>query len=293
MKELEDILSEVWREVGRHTDIRESVEELSALLHPIFHHSGIRVFLVGREEDHVEFVAGTCSRDAPPEHLHHLDRADAEELRQWCEGGQPLSDARRDGTHPADLVPGGCPGERTFTGPLYSERGVPGILLIWWMEPDHTPQRMQGLCRKLLEPFAVALENDRRLKELKALREAAEADKRALLTKLGRRQINDRIVGSEGGLKQVMDRVDLVAESDMPVLILGETGSGKEVIARAIHSRSARQEGPFIRVNCGAIPPELIDSELFGHEKGSFTGATSRRRGWFERADEGTLLLDE
>jgi transcriptional regulator with GAF, ATPase, and Fis domain len=84
-----------------------------------------------------------------------------------------------------------------------------------------------------------------------------------------------------------------VSHSDAPVLILGETGSGKEVIARAIHTRSARATGPFIRVNCGAIPPDLIDSELFGHEKGSFTGATGTRRGWFERADEGTLFLDE
>src|SRR5262249_4259329 len=80
---------------------------------------------------------------------------------------------------------------------------------------------------------------------------------------------------------------------DVPVLLLGETGSGKEVIARAIHSRSPRAAGPFMRVNCGAIPPDLIDSELFGHEKGSFTGAIGTRRGWFERADEGTLFLDE
>jgi hydrogenase-4 transcriptional activator len=90
-----------------------------------------------------------------------------------------------------------------------------------------------------------------------------------------------------------MDRVSLVTRSDVPVLLLGETGSGKEVIARSIHERSSRARGPFLRVNCGAIPPELIDAELFGHEKGSFTGATATRRGWFERADEGTLFLDE
>jgi transcriptional regulator with GAF, ATPase, and Fis domain len=90
-----------------------------------------------------------------------------------------------------------------------------------------------------------------------------------------------------------MERVGQVAASDLPVLILGETGSGKEVIARAIHNRSPRAGKAFVRVNCGAIAPELIDSELFGHERGSFTGATSPRKGWFERADRGTLLLDE
>ena len=91
----------------------------------------------------------------------------------------------------------------------------------------------------------------------------------------------------------MLERVDLVARSDVPTLILGETGSGKEVIARAIHDRSTRRDGPFLRVNCGAIPPELIDSQLFGHEKGAFTGATDQRHGWFERADTGTLFLDE
>ena len=90
-----------------------------------------------------------------------------------------------------------------------------------------------------------------------------------------------------------MDQVDLVARSDVPVLILGETGSGKEVVARAIHTRSRRSAGPFLRVNCGAIPPELLDSELFGHERGSFTGAVGDHKGWFERADGGTLFLDE
>jgi transcriptional regulator with GAF, ATPase, and Fis domain len=90
-----------------------------------------------------------------------------------------------------------------------------------------------------------------------------------------------------------MQRVNQVAPSEASVLILGETGSGKEVIARAIHARSKRQKSAFVRVNCGALPPELIDSELFGHQKGSFTGAVAQRRGWFERADRGTLLLDE
>jgi transcriptional regulator with GAF, ATPase, and Fis domain len=90
-----------------------------------------------------------------------------------------------------------------------------------------------------------------------------------------------------------MHKVNLVAPSDSTVLILGETGSGKEVIARAIHQQSSRKDQPFIRVNCGAIPPELVDSELFGHEKGSFTGALENKKGWFERANRGTLFLDE
>ncbi|WP_206199301.1 sigma-54 interaction domain-containing protein [Parasulfuritortus cantonensis] len=104
---------------------------------------------------------------------------------------------------------------------------------------------------------------------------------------------NQAIVGAEAGLREVMAAVRQVGRSDAPVLILGETGTGKEVVARAVHQHSRRAGGPFLRVNCGAIPAELIDSELFGHERGSFTGAVATRKGWFERADGGTLFLDE
>lgn len=101
------------------------------------------------------------------------------------------------------------------------------------------------------------------------------------------------IIGHAGGLRDVIERVQQVARTDAPVLLLGETGSGKEVVARAVHALSQRRAGPVLRVNCGAIPSELVDSELFGHEKGSFTGAVDTRKGWFERASGGTLFLDE
>lgn len=104
---------------------------------------------------------------------------------------------------------------------------------------------------------------------------------------------DDLVIGAQRGLRGAMELVERAAPVSVPVLVLGETGSGKEVIARAIHRRSARSGGPLVTVNCGAIPPELIDSELFGHERGSFTGAVAERKGWFERAHGGTLFLDE
>jgi transcriptional regulator with GAF, ATPase, and Fis domain len=103
----------------------------------------------------------------------------------------------------------------------------------------------------------------------------------------------ERLIGGETGLAAVMTRARVVARSGAPVLLFGETGTGKEIIARAIHEHSAFRDGRFHRVNCGAIAPELIDSELFGHEQGAFTGAVARRKGWFEQADGGTLFLDE
>jgi hydrogenase-4 transcriptional activator len=103
----------------------------------------------------------------------------------------------------------------------------------------------------------------------------------------------ERLIGGDTGLAAVMARARLVSRSTAPVLLFGETGTGKEIIARAIHEHSPFRAGPFRRVNCGAISPELIDSELFGHEQGAFTGAVTRRKGWFEQADGGTLFLDE
>ena len=102
-----------------------------------------------------------------------------------------------------------------------------------------------------------------------------------------------QIVGRSFALRQVLDRVEKVAPTDARVLVTGENGTGKELIARAIHRLSPRAEGPFVEVNCAAIPSELIESELFGHMKGSFTGAVEDRAGKFELADGGTLFLDE
>lgn len=119
------------------------------------------------------------------------------------------------------------------------------------------------------------------------------ADDNRYLQEELRRLSGEEIIGAEFGLKEVTELVRQVAPLDSPVLLLGETGTGKEVIANAIHNLSPRKEGPFIRVNCGAIPETLMDSELFGHEKGAFTGALSRKRGRFERAHHGTIFLDE
>ncbi|MCP3288865.1 sigma-54 dependent transcriptional regulator, partial [Aeromonas hydrophila] len=101
------------------------------------------------------------------------------------------------------------------------------------------------------------------------------------------------LVGKGKGIQEVRRLISQVAETDANVLILGESGTGKEVVARAIHELSGRSQGPFVPINCGAIPAELLESELFGHEKGAFTGAIAARRGRFELAQGGTLFLDE
>ncbi len=148
------------------------------------------------------------------------------------------------------------------------------------------------LLAQLREPFAIAMANALKHQELLDLKESLVSDNRYLNSELISRA-GDEVIGAETGLKDVMDKVIQIAHLKTTVLLFGETGTGKEVIANAIHRQSPRRDEPFIKVNCGAIPENLIDSELFGHEKGAFTGADSQKRGRFERANKGTIFLDE
>ena len=132
------------------------------------------------------------------------------------------------------------------------------------------------------EKLLLTLETVLKLKRL-------ESENRELRARLGRHEI----VWKSDVMRRVMTQVERVASSDSRVCVLGESGTGKELIARAVHDKSARRTGPFIALNCAAVPAELIESELFGHEKGAFTGAAARHAGKFEQAHKGTLFLDE
>src|ERR1700690_3230806 len=101
------------------------------------------------------------------------------------------------------------------------------------------------------------------------------------------------IIGDDPGLRAALTRAALAAPTGTPVLVTGESGTGKELLARALHELGPAPSGPFVAVNCGALPRELAESELFGHERGAFTGGAARRSGWFEEASGGTLVLDE
>ena len=129
--------------------------------------------------------------------------------------------------------------------------------------------------------------------ERKRAEEKLQQENVALREEIDKASMFEEIVGTSRSLKAVLSRIAKVAPTDSTVLITGETGTGKELIARAVHKRSQRSGRPFVSVNCAALPPTLVSSELFGHEKGAFTGATQRRLGRFEMADGGTIFLDE
>ena len=158
-------------------------------------------------------------------------------------------------------------------------------------EPKFVESNLE-LIKSLKGPMKIAMSNSLKHREVLKLKDILADDNRYLHGEL-RRLSGDEIIGANFGLNDVMQKAGHVTSLDSPVLLLGETGVGKDVIANAIHYSSNRKDAPFVSVNCGAIPETLIDSELFGHEKGAFTGALTQKRGRFERADKGTIFLDE
>ena len=141
--------------------------------------------------------------------------------------------------------------------------------------------------------IAIAIENALAYEEITRLKDKLAEEKLYLEEEFRSEMGFEQIIGSSPALKHVLQLVETVAPSDSTVLLLGETGTGKELIARAIHERSRRKERTFVKLNCAAIPTGLLESELFGHEKGAFTGAISQKIGRMELADQGTLFLDE
>jgi len=174
---------------------------------------------------------------------------------------------------------------------ILENQQIGSLAIIAQGETPHIEEHAR-LVSFLKEPFTIALSNALRHEELLRLKDRLADDNRHLQREV-KRLSGDRLTGSVVGLKPVMKKAAQVAHLSSPVLLLGETGVGKEIVANMVHNLSLRRDAPFIRVNCGAITDTLVDSELFGHEKGAFTGAVSLKRGIFERADKGTVFLDE
>jgi formate hydrogenlyase transcriptional activator len=185
-------------------------------------------------------------------------------------------------------------GIRAYTSiPLYVRGKQIGVLVFSRREPDPFVTEQMVILTDVSRPIAVAVANALANEEIARLRDRLEAENIALRDQLHRITKFEEIVGDSLPLARMLEAVEQVAATDATVLIAGETGTGKELIARAIHQRSHRAKGPLIKFNCAAIPETLLASELFGHERGAFTGAFERRNGRFEQADGGTLFLDE
>jgi formate hydrogenlyase transcriptional activator len=192
----------------------------------------------------------------------------------------------------SDLV--AAEGIKTFCNiPLVNRGRALGILsILRTTEAPFSPADVDFLSRASGQ-IAIAIENALAYREISQLKDKLAQEKLYLEEEIRSEMNFENIIGNSSALKHVLELVETVAPSDSTVLLLGETGTGKELIARAVHDRSRRKDRTFVKLNCAAIPTGLLESELFGHEKGAFTGAIAQKIGRMELADQGTLFLDE
>lgn len=177
--------------------------------------------------------------------------------------------------------------------PLTTARRRLGALSVGSLEEHHYGEAGLEFLQQIAKQVAVAVENALSYQEITELKDKLAKEKLYLEDEIRSEYGFEEIIGDSAALKQVLKQVEIVAPTDSTALILGETGTGKELIARAIHNLSGRRARTFVKMNCAAIPTGLLESELFGHEKGAFTGAIATKVGRFELADGGTLFLDE
>jgi formate hydrogenlyase transcriptional activator len=177
--------------------------------------------------------------------------------------------------------------------PLTTPQGSLGTLDLAAFDRDAFSPALFGLLTRIAGQIAIAVRNAISYERIEALNAQLAREKVYLQDEIRSDQLFEDIVGGSAALRRVLKAIETVAPTDSTVLISGETGSGKELVARAIHQLSARRDGAFVKLNCAAIPTGLLESELFGHERGAFTGAIAQRIGRFELADRGTVFLDE
>jgi formate hydrogenlyase transcriptional activator len=177
--------------------------------------------------------------------------------------------------------------------PIKGRSGIVGVLLLGTRREGAFSEDDLPFLTQVANQVGIAIENARAFDEVSDQKNKLTLEKLYLEDELRNELKFEEIVGRSEALRQVLEQIETVAPTDSTVLIYGETGSGKELIARAVHNLSSRKSGSFVKLNCAAIPTGLLESELFGHERGAFTGAITQRIGRFELANRGTMFLDE
>ncbi len=286
-------LLEINNTIVANLELRDLLKAVSASLRSLMHCDGVSVALPNSESRKL--------------HVYTLDFPGSkgvirEETPIAVDHDSPAARVYRTG-EPISLLAG----DANWTSALLDAEGLKSLCHIALVSPNRT-LGLLSLARLAPEPFsvhdleflslignqvAIAVENALAYREIAELKDRLSQEKVYLEDEI-RSELNfEEIVGRSPALRNVLQEIDTVAPTDSTVLIYGETGTGKELIARAIHDLSSRSKGNFVKLNCAAIPTGLLESELFGHEKGAFTGAVAQRIGRFELANRGTVFLDE
>jgi formate hydrogenlyase transcriptional activator len=295
-KERLEVLLEVGTTLMSNMDVQQLFPNISALIRRVLHQDFACVNLYEEGRHYLRLYALDSAFMEEAISLHTVvPIGDSVAGSAFLKGEAEVCDSE-------DLRADGSPvirrmvelGMRSFCSmPLITRKGKLGTLNLGSMTARAFAPRDISFLKQVAAQVAAALDNARAYREIADLTDKLKKEKLYLQDEI-RSVLNfEEIVGESPALKHVLTQVNTVAPLDATVLILGETGTGKELIARAIHRMSSRKDASFIKLNCAAIPTGLLESELFGHEKGAFTGAISAKIGRLELADKGTLFLDE
>lgn len=301
-----DFIKEVTLRLYQSQRIEDSLYQALSYLHKIIPMDNLHAGVYDKEKGHIWYLASATliGGELKDEKVCLSDKA-LNEINTNCKPGRAIIlNTPLESQTIQELLEGQIampeyrqvydPGNVFSAMTLMVDLGEPlyGICTMVSLEPERYNKKLKIQFEYLARPITGAILNLLHHREILNRNEQLEQSNQALRYRLG---FSDaiQIIGAESGLKYEILKASQVAGTDTPVLITGETGTGKEVIAHAIHRMSKRRNGPMVCVNCGAIPETLVDSELFGHEKGAFTGADKQKRGFFEQANGGTIFLDE
>jgi formate hydrogenlyase transcriptional activator len=288
------LLLEINNALVSHLDLRDLVQAISRSLQQVLQHDCVALGIYDAESGKM-FAQAVSSVLHPMQNgIYYAPEGTVSGLT--FKTGRPVYVPRLDFESfpsPATQAFRDCGLKSLYAVPVTVHGRVLGVMSISSMREDAFTGADQELFQQVAKQVAIATANALAVRNLEALKEKLAQEKLYLEDEI-RSEFNfEEIIGQSAALRQVLKLVDTVASSDSTVLLLGETGTGKELIARAVHDHSRRKSRTFVKLNCAAIPTGLLESELFGHEKGAFTGAIAQKIGRLELADQGTLFLDE
>lgn len=291
------LLLEINNAVISHLDLDQLVSEISGTLHDIMPHDSAGIALYEPELNHLREYTNVTYKDVNAFKVGDTIPIEGTPAGEVFATGLPMLIKRRNRTkYPLDrysqLDEEDMP-KSACLAPLSSHGRKLGIVGVSSTQEEKFTETDLELFSQIANQVAIAVENVLAYREIESLKNTLASEKLYLEEEIKSEFNFAEIVGQSAALKKILRQVETVAPTDSAVLLFGETGTGKELIARAIHDLSGRRERTLVKLNCAAIPTGLLESELFGHEKGAFTGAIAQRIGRFELAHKGTLLLDE
>jgi len=284
------LLLDLTNRVVSNLNLRDVLREISAQVRRVMHCDGAGIALPSPEDGRLRIYAlDYPGPQAPVEEGFEPPADDKTPAVRAFRTGEPVIQSDEELQEGAREV-----GIRSLAHvPMTGHGGIVGVLSLGTRREGALLQDDLPFLTQVARQVAIAIENARTFGEVSDQKNKLALEKLYLENELRSELKFEEIVGKSEALRRVLEQIETVAPTDSTVLIYGETGSGKELIARAVHNLSARKSGAFVKLNCAAIPTGLLESELFGHEKGAFTGAITQRMGRFELANRGTMFLDE